>query len=289
MIDDVISKATSQDGYDKDAYIKKKKEQLEWAYKTVEECVEELKTNPQFFNEYLNVQSRFDMYTPRNALLLTKQLPNAMQLKERKDWQEAKVSFKDKYPKKVIIIEPRDSYINKDGKTVTPYNAKEVIDISETTTKPSIKSYDKKMVLQALLHESKSSNIPIKAVDSLDNDKMCEWNKEDGAIYIKRTDNYDVVIHAVAKEIANINLYENTNEIDNDKAECVAYMICKKYGIEVPNFNTENILSKFSNMDLKDIINDLTTMKEVTLDINSGMGQYLDDKRKENRSKEQER
>lgn len=289
MIDDVINKATFQDGYDKDAYIKKKREQLEWAYKTVEECVEELKTNSQFFNEYLNVQSRFDMYTPRNALLLTKQLPNAMQLKERKDWQEAKVSFKDKYPKKVIIIEPRDSYINKEGKTITPYNAKEVIDISETTTKPSIKSYDKKMVLQALLHESKSSNIPIKAVDTLNNDKMCEWNKEDGAIYIKRTDNYDVVIHAVAKEIANINLYENTNEIDNDKAECVAYMICKKYGIEVPNVKTDNILNKYSNMDLKDIINDLTTMKEVTLDINSGMVQYLDDKRKENRSKEQER
>lgn len=289
MIDDVINKATMQDGYDKEAYIKKKREQLEWAYKTVEECVEELKTNPQFFNEYLNVQSRFDMYTPRNALLLAKQLPNAMQLKERKDWIEAKVSFKDKYPKKVIIIEPRESYINKDGKTVTPYSAKEVIDISETNTKPNIKSYDKKMILQALLHESKSSNIPIKAVDDLDNGKMCEWNKEDGAIYIKRTDNYDVVINAVAKEIANINLYENTNEIDNDKAECIAYMICKKYGIEAPSVNTDNILNKYSNMELKDVINDLTSMKEVALDINSGMGQYLDDKRKENKSKEQER
>lgn len=289
MIDEVISKATTQDGYDKEAYIQKKREQLNWAYNTVEQSIEELKNSPQFFNDYLNIQSRFDMYTPRNALLIAKQLPNAMQLKERKDWIDAKVSFKDKYPKKVIIIEPRESYINKDGKTITPYNAKELIDISETTTKPNIKSYDKKLILQGLLHESKSSNIPIKAVDDLENNKMCEWNQKDGAIYVKRTDNYDEVIKAVATEIAKINLYDKTEDIDNDKAECIAYMVCKKYGIDVPSVNTENIINKYSNMETSAVINDLTTMKEITLDINTGMGQYLDDKRKEIKSKEQER
>ena len=167
MIEDIINNANSSVGYDKDAYIKKKREQLDQAYKTIDEAVEELKNSPEFFNQYLNIQSRFDMYTPRNALLIAKQLPTAMQLKERKDWVEAKITFKERYPKKIIIIEPRESYVNKDGKTITPYNAKEVIDISETNIKPSIKSYDKKMVLQALLLELKNSGIAIKAVDSL--------------------------------------------------------------------------------------------------------------------------
>ncbi len=288
MIDEVIDKATNQDGYDKEAYIQRKREKLKWAYDTVEQSVEELKTNPQFFYEYLNIQGRFDMYTPRNALLVAKQCPNAIQLKEWKDWKELNATFKEKYPPKITIIEPKEPLV-KDGKTTPLYNAKEVIDISSTNTKPSIKSYDKKLILQGLLHESKGSNIPIKAVDDLDNDKMCEWNQKDGVIYVKRTDNYDQVINAVATEIAKINLYDKTQDIDIDKAECIAYMLCKKYGVEVKDVNTDSILGKYSNMEFLDVINDLTIMKEVTSDINSGIGQYLDSKKRETKSKEQER
>lgn len=289
MIEDIINNANSSVGYDKDAYIKKKREQLDQAYKTIDEAVEELKNSPEFFNQYLNVQSRFDMYTPRNALLVAKQLPTAMQLKERKDWAEAKITFKERYPKKIIIIEPRESYVNKDGKTITPYNAKEVIDISETNTKPSTKSYDKKMVLQALLLELKNSGIAIKAVDSLENEKMCDWNKEENAIFIQKTDNFDLAIGAIAGELAKISLYENTNEIDNDKAECISYMICKKYGIDVPTESINKLAKKYSDMESQDIINDLTSMKEVVLDINSRMGQNLELNKREKGNKEQER
>ena len=289
MIEDIINNANSSVGYDKDAYIKKKREQLDQAYKTIDEAVEELKNSPEFFNQYLNIQSRFDMYTPRNALLIAKQLPTAMQLKERKDWVEAKITFKERYPKKIIIIEPRESYVNKDGKTITPYNAKEVIDISETNIKPSIKSYDKKMVLQALLLELKNSGIAIKAVDSLENGKMCDWNKEENAIFIQKTDNFDLAIEAIAGELAKISLYENTNEIDNDKAECISYMICKKYGIDVPTESINKLAKKYSDMESQDIINDLTSMKEVVLDINSRMGQNLELNKREKGNKEQER
>ncbi len=289
MIEDIINNANSSVGYDKDAYIKKKREQLDQAYKTIDEAVEELKNSPEFFNQYLNIQSRFDMYTPRNALLIAKQLPTAMQLKERKDWVEAKITFKERYPKKIIIIEPRESYVNKDGKTITPYNAKEVIDISETNTKTSTKSYDKKMVLQALLLELKNSGIVIKAVDSLENGKMCDWNKEENAIFIQKTDNFDLAIGAIAGELAKISLYENTNEIDNDKAECISYMICKKYGIDVPTESINKLAKKYSDMESQDIINDLTSMKEVVLDINSRMGQNLELNKREKSSKEQER
>ena len=289
MIEDIINNANSSVGYDKDAYIKKKREQLDQAYKTIDEAVEELKNSPEFFNQYLNIKSRFDMYTPRNALLIAKQLPTAMQLKERKDWVEAKITFKERYPKKIIIIEPRESYVNKDGKTITPYNAKEVIDISETNIKPSIKSYDKKMVLQALLLELKNSGIAIKAVDSLENGKMCDWNKEENAIFIQKTDNFDLAIGAIAGELAKISLYENTNEIDNDKAECISYMICKKYGIDVPTESINKLAKKYSDMESQDIINDLTSMKEVVLDINSRMGQNLELNKREKGNKEQER
>ena len=40
MIEDIINNANSSVGYDKDAYIKKKREQLDQAYKTIDEAVE---------------------------------------------------------------------------------------------------------------------------------------------------------------------------------------------------------------------------------------------------------
>ena len=39
--------------YVKEAYIKKKREQLDNAYKTIDEGLEEITTNPNFFKEYL--------------------------------------------------------------------------------------------------------------------------------------------------------------------------------------------------------------------------------------------
>ena len=67
--------------YDKEAYIKKKREQLDNAYETIDEGLEEITTNRNFFKEYLTVQGKFDLYTLINAILISKQLPNAIHLK----------------------------------------------------------------------------------------------------------------------------------------------------------------------------------------------------------------
>lgn len=287
MIDEIISKVASQDvGYDKEAFKQRKKEQKENAYKMIDEALEELKSNPEFFKTYLDVQSRFDMYTPRNALLITKQMPNAMQLKTRNDWRDLKITFKTPKPKVITIIEPGESYTNANGETVTPIYAKDVIDVTETNTKPNIRNYDKQLVLQALIHDPL---VPIKAVDNLESGKVCEWNHEDKMIYVCRTDNYDSVIKALATEMAKISLYENTKEIDNDKADCISYMICKKYGINAPVNSIDNFCSKYSNMEKIDIANDLTSMKESLSEMNTKIGQYIGDKVKDEKNKEQER
>ena len=86
-------KEETKASYDKETYIKKKREQLDNAYKTIDEGLEEITTNPNFFKEYLTVQGKFDLYTPRNAILIAKQLPNAIQLKEMKIISVLKVSI----------------------------------------------------------------------------------------------------------------------------------------------------------------------------------------------------
>lgn len=285
MLDDVINNANSN-SYNKEEWKKKKQEQLQNAYNMIEEATEELKNDSSFFKSYLDVQSRFDKYTVRNALLLTKQLPNATQLKDYNGWKEAKVNFKTRYPKRVVILEPGEAYTNKEGKKVTPIYSKEVIDISETNLKPNSRTYDKKLILQSLLHNAPAD---IKAVDSLEDGKMCNWDKDNNVIYVCRSEDYNLVINSVAKELANINLYENTNNYDQVQAECISYMICKKYGIDVDLENIDKLSLRFSNMESKDIKDELSNMKNVFEDINNNIGQYLDEKLKDSKKKDMER
>jgi len=285
MLDDVINNANSN-SYNKEEWKKKKQEQLQNAYNMIEEATEELKNDSSFLKSYLDVQSRFDKYTVRNALLLTKQLPNATQLKDYNGWKEAKVNFKTRYPKRVVILEPGEAYTNKEGKKVTPIYSKEVIDISETNLKPNSRTYDKKLILQSLLHNAPAD---IKAVDSLEDGKMCNWDKDNNVIYVCRSEDYNLVISSVAKELANINLYENTNNYDQVQAECISYMICKKYGIDTELENIDKLSLRFSNMESKDIKDELSNMKNVFEDINNNIGQYLDEKLKDTKKKDMER
>lgn len=285
MLDDVINNANSN-SYNKEEWKKKKQEQLQNAYNMIEEATEELKNDSSFFKSYLDVQSKFDKYTVRNALLLTKQLPNATQLKDYNGWKEAKVNFKTRYPKRVVILEPGEAYTNKEGKKVTPIYSKEVIDISETNLKPNSRTYDKKLILQSLLHNAPAD---IKAVDSLEDGKMCNWDKDNNVIYVCRSEDYNLVISSVAKELANINLYENTNNYDQVQAECISYMICKKYGIDTELENIDKLSLRFSNMESKDIKDELSNMKNVFEDINNNIGQYLDEKLKDSKKKDMER
>lgn len=284
MIDDIVEGAKTSNYYDKEAYKNLKKEQLKNAYQIIEDACEEIKNgNNEFFKQYLNVQGRFDKYSIRNALLIAKQLPSAMQLKDYKSWREAKVSFKDKVQKKILIIEPGDAYTDKNGILRTPINAKEVIDVSETNSKPYTRNYDKLLILQSLVHDSP---IDIKTVDNLDVNVNCKWDKDNNVIYICKTDSYDNAISSLATELSKVGLYDETNEISDDKAKCLGYMICRKYDVEYPDTDISNI---FVDKDTKEIKNELSAMKNVLDGVNDRMGQYLEDKIRDGKNKDMER
>ena len=294
-------KEETKASYDKEAYIKKKREQLDNAYKTIDEGLEEITTNPNFFKEYLTVQGKFDLYTPRNAILITKQLPNAIQLKEMKKWIEDNqmqscidiapftsnlpAEVKSKYPKKIVILDPREPYTTKDGRTIKGYTAKELVDISETNMKPYTKTYDKKMILQALLHECP---MDVKSVDSLENDLSSKWDTENKVLYLCRNEDSNIAFKTAITELAKINIYDNTKEVDNEKAECVAYMLCKKYGFDIEFDNIEKITERFKDMEKKDVVNELTSMKESVKELNKQISDYVQENIKQ-KNKEQER
>ena len=284
MIDEILNKAQEEQtpSYDKEAYKEEKREQLKNAFDEIKTTLDELKENPELYKTYLDIQSRFDMYSPRNCLLIAKQKPDAMQLKTYREWKEAGVQFLSNTPENITILEPRSSYV-KDGKTFNSFKTKDVIDISDTNAKPHMKNYDKKLILQSLVH---ISPLPIKAVDYLESGNASELNRDDNTILICRDDNLDKIICSLAKDLALYNLTEKNSEINSLYANNVSYMLCRKYGVETPSYYAN---MDFGGKDGLDIIKDLSYMKSANQEINMNLNNYLSSIKRDTRQVEQER
>ena len=96
-------------------------------------CAEMMKSGDSF-RQYLDVQGRFDRYSVNNAILVSAQMPEATQLKERAAWKQSRV-YVNKDAQKIVILEPGKEYTREDGSKAVGYNAKEVFDVSETSAK----------------------------------------------------------------------------------------------------------------------------------------------------------
>ena len=290
--DEIISNASGQTqskSFDKSAWIKKKQEDRKQAYDLIDKTALEIVSNVDKFKIYLDVQGRFDKYSVGNALLISAQMPNAIQLKEFDDWKDLGAYIK-KNATSITILEPGDSYTRADGSTATSYNAKKMFDVSQTTFKQNNRTinYDDKIKLTALL---KDCPVDIKAVDEIaGTNSVAQWNKQDNVLYVKRGGETGDIFKELASELARVGLEETGNAIlDNFKCRCTSYMLCKKYGIDVSSFNLDSMPDVLKNMNSNEIRNELSSMRNAMEDINSRMNQYFESISKTTKNKEHER
>ena len=107
-------------------------------------------------------------------------------------------------------------------------------------------------------------------------------------MYLCRNEDSNIAFKTAITELAKINIYDNTKEVDNEKAECVAYMLCKKYGFDIEFDNIEKITESFKDMEKKDVVNELTSIKESVKELNKQISDYVQENIKQ-KNKEQER
>ena len=141
------------------------------------------------------------------------------------------------------------------------------------------------MILQALLHECP---MDVKSVDSLEDGLSSKWDTENKVLYLCKNEDSKIAFKNAIVELAKINIYDNTKEVDNDKASCVAYMLCKKYGFDMDFDNIEKITERFNGMEKKDMVNELTSMKESVKELNKQISDYIQENVK-SKNREQER
>ncbi len=290
-IDEIVSKQTNNKTFDKNAWKEKKAKERNEAYELIEQTSKEIVQDSNKFKSYIDIQSRFDKYSVCNALLIVAQKPNATIIKDFENWKkEIGDSFRiNNKEKGIIILEPGEPYIKEDGTQAQSFNTKSVFDISQTNVKENnkVNNYDETILLRALL---KDSPVDMKVVDSLDNGKLADWNKTDNTIYICRDSDTTSLFNAISKELAKTYFNEgNSIELNEFKANCVSYMIGKKYGINVDSINIGDVPSVLKEKDSRNIRNELSSIRDTIEEMNNRMSLYFESISKTQKNKDMER
>lgn len=281
----------SDQPFDKEAWAAKKQEERKELYALADSTAAEISGDGEKYQKYLDVQSRFSRYTPTNALLILAQMPEATQLKNFNGWKEAGASVQRK-PKSVKILEPGKEYDREDGTRGTSFEVKRVYDASQTRGRvrsaPAVK-LDDRVLLKALIHRTP---VPIQTVDSLPNNMGALYDHNQQVIFVCRGMGAEDIFRSVSKELAHAEIAgmsENYNRNDAAfKAYSASYLLCKRYGVDVSDYNFSRLPTSFRESNPQQVRETLTEIRDTANQISTRMYRALEQNRAP-KAKEQER
>ncbi len=272
--------------YNKEEYIEFKKREKQDIYELIDKTAERIVQSNQEFKQYLNTKSRFEQYSVGNTLLVMAQMPSATMVRDYESWVNSG-GFPKKSRKDIKILEPADSYMREDGSVGTNYNVKYVMDISQVSIKQKqrIANYDKKLLLKVFLNSNQGK---LKIVDTIPNtEKTALYNMENDTLYIAKGSDAPYIFYDVTRELAKQEMGEET-PLDTFKISCVSYMLCKKYGIDVSNYNIE-VPFELKELSSKEIREELEPINNAMENICGRTNYYIEMFAKQNREQEQAR
>ena len=276
----------------KEEYRIKKEQERADAYAMIDEGISDTLESPESFREYLDMQARMDRYSVANTLLIKKQLPEATQLKEFKDWAEAGVTVK-RHQKSLMLLEPKE-YTRQNGTIGVTYTVKRVFDISQTTarqTKRRERSNDPTKLIPALLE---TSQIDFDSVNSLpDPNAIAFYDNEKNVLLVKEgVGDSTKVFQAIAQELSLAEIAYNSETYDRSEAlfpaVCASYMLCKKYGVDTADIPIDKMPAEWADLENKEIREKLTMARDSVNEIGRNLYRELN-KEKQPRVADHER
>ena len=274
--------------FDKEQWAAQKQAQRKEAYELIDNTCSEMVASGDSFRQYLDVQGRFDRYSVNNAILVSAQMPEATQLKEKAAWKQSRV-YVNKDAQKVIILEPSKEYTREDGSKAVGYNAKEVYDISETSAKDRQQEQEPKSMRELVSALIDASPVPFVPVADLE--MPAYYDSEQQSIFIRTGLNEEQLFVSMAKEVSAAVFdfkHNESREASEFKSYCVAYMVSSRYGVDTRGFNFSRLPKELAETDTQAFKGELGSMRDVLGEIQSEMYKSME-KNKPAKSKEQER
>ena len=274
--------------FNKEEWAAQKQAQRQEAYEMIDNTCAEMMESGDSFRQYLDVQGRFDRYSVNNAILVSAQMPEATQLKERAAWKQSRV-YVNKDAQKVVILEPGKEYTREDGTKAVGYNAKEVFDVSETSAKDRQQPQEAKTMRELVSAMIDASPVGFQPVEELEVPAFYDSSQQ--TIFIRTGLSEEQLFVSMAKEVsaAVFDFKHNESRDASDfKSFCVAYMVSSRYGVDTRGFNFGRLPKEYEGMDTQAFKGELGSMRDVLGEIQSDMFKSLE-KNKPPKNKEQER
>ena len=274
--------------FNKEEWAAQKQEQRKEAYELIDNACSEMMVNGDSFRQYLDVQGHFDRYSVNNAILVSAQMPEAIQLKDYGSWKQNRV-YVDKDAQKVTILEPGKEYQREDGSKAVGYNAKVVYDISQTSAKDKQQPQEAKTMRELVSAMIDASPVSFVPMDDLELPAFYDSSQQ--TIFIKTGLSEEQLFVSMAKEVsaAVFDCKHKESRDDSDfKSFCVAYMVSSRYGVDTKGFRFDKLPKEFEGMETQEFKGELGSMRDVLGEIQSDMYKSLE-KNKPPKSKEQER
>ena len=240
------------------------------------------------FRQYLDVQGRFDRYSVNNAILVSAQMPEAAQLKDKASWKQSRV-YVNKDAQKITILEPSKEYTRDDGTKAVSYNAKVVYDISQTSAKDRQEAAEPKSMRELVSAMIDASPVPFQPMENLELPAYYDSGQQ--TIFIRTGLNEEQLFVSMSKEVAAAVFdfkYNESRDASDFKAYCVAYMVSSRYGVDTRGFNFDRLPKEYAEMETQDFKGELGSMRDVLGEVQSEMYKSME-KNKPARNKEQER
>ena len=274
--------------FNKEEWAAAKQAQRQEAYEMIDNTCAEMMKSGDSFRQYLDVQGRFDRYSVNNAILVSAQMPEATQLKERAAWKQSRV-YVNKDAQEVVILEPGKEYTRDDGSKAVGYNAKEVFDISETSAKDRQQPQEAKTMRELVSAMIDASPVGFQPVEELEVPAFYDSSQQ--TIFIRTGLSEEQLFVSMAKEVSAAVFdfkHNESRDASGFKSFCVAFMVSSRYGVDTRGFNFGRLPKEYEGMDTQAFKGELGSMRDVLGEIQSDMYKSME-KNKPPKSKEQER
>lgn len=270
--------------FDKAAWAEKKKAEKARCYAMIDASLERIGQDPALFEGYLKVQSNFDLYSPRNALLIQAQRPLATKLADSNTWKEQGILVKKfEYKNPVMILEPGNQYERPDGSIGQSYNVKKLYDISQTMARippQETAKMDDRLLISALIT---GAPVPVKPIDPQNGMDSAAFSPEEKCILVQRGLTPDEMFRGLARELAKVEILVRQRRVqDLDfTAGAAAYMLCHQTDIEPDRRFMEQLPKAFTGLEAHDVGEALCAMRDTVTDLSSRMTMNIRRQRKQ--------
>lgn len=216
--------------FDPDEYRERKQAERQELFELLNEATKEAVSSDEAFNQYIRLQGRLN-YTVSNSLLVFMQKPDAAELREFDDWKERGANIR-KNSKSIKILEPYTAR-TRDGEVFTGFQAKRVLDISQTNALPAKRrEVSDKVKFFAIMGISKAK---VEAVETHTFGEDVFYDDKQNTIYLRKGLEREGFLKGLIREEVKAAVSEQNKEelpeIQNFQAACGAYLIQREYGL----------------------------------------------------------